>query len=141
MALIKMNVTVSSSVTNEGDPIPERTEESYVGYMKYTRDEGVLRLSYKSEDGGTRTETLIEPFGSVIRLQRRGAIESEMLFEVGVTHASLYKIPPFSFDAEVLAKRTECSLSPFGGTLTLEYFLKIGGAEKDCLMKITATPV
>ncbi len=141
MALIKMKISVCSSVINEGDPTPERTEESYVGYMKYTKDEGAIRMSYKSEEGGAKTETLIEFFGNVIRLQRRGAIESEMLFEVGVTHASLYKIPPFSFDAEVLAKRTECSLSPFGGTLTLEYFMKIGGAEKDCLMKITATPV
>lgn len=141
MALIKMKITVSSSVINEGDPIPERTEESYVGYMKHSNDEGALRLSYKSEENGVVTETLIEFFDSAIRLQRRGAIESDMLFEVGVTHASLYKIPPFSFDAEVSAKRTESSLSPFGGTLTLEYFMTIGGAKKDCLMKITAVPV
>ena len=141
MALIKMKITVCSSVINEGDPIPERSEESYEGYMKYSDRDGVERISYKSVQDGAKTETLIEPRAGTVRLLRKGAIESEMLFEPGKAHSSLYRIPPFSFDMTVKTNRADCSLSPFGGEVLLEYEMTVGGAKKDCFMKIKAIPV
>ncbi len=140
MALAKLKIHINSTVTNEGDKAPEITEQSAEGYMKYDRG-SVTRISYKSVSDGAKTETVIEPIGALIRLVRSGAIESEMLFEVGRVHASVYKIPPFAFDMTVKTSKIESSLSPFGGTLVLEYTMTVGGAKKDCLMKITAMPV
>ncbi len=139
MALTKIKIEIVSTVKNEGDPAPEHTKELFTGHMKYGA-EGVERIAYKSKEGGAEVQTQIEPRGRLIRLVRSGAIESDMLFEVGLTHASVYKIPPFSFDMSLTARRTECSLSPFGGTLILEYAMEIGGAKKECLMHITVTP-
>ena len=141
MALTKVKITVNSTVKNEDDPLPEYTSESYLGHIKHTEREGVVHVAYKSESEGAVTETRAEIFDDAVRLVRFGAIESNMLFEVGHEHTSVYKIPPFSFDMTLSTERIQNSLSPLGGTLTLKYVMTVGGAKKDCLMKISVTPV
>lgn len=141
MSLIKVKITVRSSVKNDAEPTSEQANEEHLGYMRYSEGEGVVRLSYKSVCDGACTETVIEPHGGALLLKRRGAIDSDMLFEVGKTHASLYKIPPYSFDMTLTARRVDCSLSPFGGSVELEYFMTVGGCEKECVMHIRAVPV
>lgn len=141
MSLIKVKITVRSTVINAGDPEAERSDESYIGYMRYSEGEGVIRLQYKHRADGASTETVIEPQGSALMLRRRGAIDSNMLFELGVSHHSLYKIPPYSFDMALTARRIDYDLTPLGGTVALDYHMNVGGCEKECSMRLTAVPV
>lgn len=142
MALIKVKLRIKSVINGTDEPTPEIAEEECFGVMRCAEDGGAERVSYKSTNGdGTKTESVIEFFDGAIRLLRHGAIESNMLFEVGVEHRSLYKIPPFSFDLTVNTSRIENSFSSLGGTLTLEYSMTVGGAERKCSMTVTAEPI
>ncbi len=135
--LKKVNILIKSAVTTDADPTPERTEERRGGYVKYTDGSGVSLLSYKSEsEGGIITTELFFEDGAV-RIVRRGAIESEMLIEVGKRHSSLYKIPPYAFDMSVTGESVRGGITPDGGELELAYSMSIGGVEKRCLMHIT----
>lgn len=135
--LKKVKIFIKSAVTTGKDPAPERSEEHTGGYIKYTDGGGVSLLSYKAEsEGGIVTTELFFEDGSV-RIVRRGAIESEMLLEVGKGHSSLYRIPPYSFDMSVIAESIRGGITPDGGELELAYSMSIGGAEKRCLMHIT----
>ncbi len=140
MSLSKVKIKISSQVKNEGDPIPERTEEEVLGIMRSDANEGALRISYKTASEGAATETAMELYGSSVRLIRSGAVESNILFEAGKSHASLYRIPPFSFDMSVKTTRLENNLAHRGGSLILEYEMKIGGAKKLCFMHLSVTP-
>ncbi len=139
MSLSKIEIKICSSIKNEGDPSPERTEEYASGIMRCNEDGSPARISYKSENENTLTETALEFYGTAIRLIRRGALESDMLFEPGVEHKSVYKIPPYEFDMSVTAKRTEISVNSEGGTVELEYSMEVGGAKKECVMELLFT--
>jgi uncharacterized beta-barrel protein YwiB (DUF1934 family) len=59
-----------------------------------------------------------------------------MCFREGESHSSIYRIPPYRFDCEVLAKRVDVELRPTDGKINLVYNMKIGGAEKSAIMRI-----
>lgn len=142
MALIKVKLRIKSVIKGADDPTPEITDEECLGVMRCAAGGAAERISYKiTGEDGNKTETAIELFDGAVRLLRHGAIESNMLFEVGVEHRSLYKIPPFSFDLTVNTSRIENSFSSLGGTLTLEYSMTVGGAERKCSMTVTAEPI
>ena len=141
MALAKINLTVKSTVKNEDDPIHELISENASGYMKYTAEEGVVHLAYKTATESGAVETRIEIYGRDVRLIRTGAIESNFLLSEGTEHFSVYKIPPFEFDLSVVARQIDNRLTIFGGTLTLSYEMCIGGAKKTCNMQLIAAPV
>ena len=61
---------------------------------------------------------------------------SELCFVEGETHHSVYTIPPYSFDAEVKAKRVRVSVNENEGLIDLVYNMTVGGAEKAARMKI-----
>ena len=63
-------------------------------------------------------------------------LESSFLFEEGAVHTSLYKVPPYTFDAEIRTRKIRSALSEQGGTLELIYNMKIGGAVRATRMKI-----
>ena len=93
-------------------------------------------LSYdeRAEDGSVVHCTVMEN-GSTVCVSRTGAVLADMIFEEGRTHASLYRIPPYSFDMQITAKRIRGELS-LGKDLILVYNMEIGGAKKACRMKI-----
>ena len=68
MALAKINLTVKSTVKNEDDPTPELISENASGYMKYTVEEGVVHLAYKTATESGAVETRIEIYGRDVRL-------------------------------------------------------------------------
>lgn len=136
--LAKVEIKIHSSVTLKDDPLPEITDETNLGYVKYTDKGEVLLLSYKSVTEGGAVTTEVYPVEGGIRLVRRGAIDSELVFCEGESHSSLYKLPPYTFDMTVKTKKLGISLTPFGGEIRISYLACIGGAEKTCEMRITA---
>ena len=142
MALIKVKLQIKSVIKGVDEPEPEITEEECVGVMKCAPDGKAERISYKavSEDGNA-SDSLIELFDGAVRLSRHGAIESTMLFEVGVKHESIYTVTPFSFDLSVEASRITQNLCSLGGELILDYLMNVGAAERSCSMKVRVTPI
>ena len=138
--LKKVKITVTSATRAEDEQTPERTVEKAEGYMKYDKS-GVSLVSFKtkSEGGEFTTEVFREEGG--VRLLRRGAITSEIIFEKGKAHTSLYRVPPLSFDLTVKTRALEFGITENGGTLTLVYSMDIGGAQRLAKMDITVKTV
>ena len=117
----------------------EKTESESCGFYHLFEDK--ILITYSDESEGVRIESEIEITSDTVIVERKGALESRLIFEEGKTHHSLYKIPPYSFDAAVTAKKIRNNLSREGGTLDLFYKMSIGGADKGARMKIWISPL
>ncbi len=116
----------------EGDA--ERNESTAEGYLHLT--DGCVFVTYTEMTDGGKIVSEVRSEGDLVKVIRRGAIESDMHFCEGVTHTSLYRVGPYAFDAEVTTKRIRRKLDCDGGKIELFYNMKIGGAEKSARMKI-----
>lgn len=116
------------------DGEPEITEAAYNGYFKVGDGEYILSYTERSEGGRIATDITVAK--DTVRVKRVGAVACDMYFEEKVTHRSVYGVSPYSFDAEVTAKRIRNLVNGDGGTAELVYLMRIGGAEKHVRMKI-----
>ena len=99
-------------------------------------EEASYLISYRESGEGGEVTSDIELSDGRVVVRRRGAISSELVFAEGMTHTSIYSVPPYKFDAEVKTRRIRTTLSDKGGSIDLFYNMKIGGAEKSARMKI-----
>jgi uncharacterized beta-barrel protein YwiB (DUF1934 family) len=136
---IKIEAMIENLDTS-GLPIgdTERTASEAEGFLRYS--DGEVLLTYCEENEGGRADSEIYCKDGVVKVVRQGAIESEMIFEEGVLHSSIYSLPPYKFDAAITAKRVRCDVGCDGGKIDLLYNMKIGGAEKTTRMKIWISP-
>ena len=113
---------------------PERTEERAEGYLMH--DGGVYTLTYSvsGEGGDVYSEIVVRD--SSVRVIRRGAVESDLLFKEGEEHTSLYSVPPYKFDVRLKTGRVRADLDCHGGRIDILYRMNIGGADKAVRMKI-----
>ncbi len=137
--IIEKRLTVASNIENldslgmpDGDP--EKTESVTACYLKIA--EGIYEISYREETDGAAVDTDIVIEEDKIRVVRRGAIESDMIFSEGKRHLSLYKVSPYSFDAEIFTRKIRRSTDEDTGRIDIFYTMKIGGADKNVRMKI-----
>ena len=136
MSVIKdKKFKVTSVIENEGDDASEKSESTVFGTLKISEDS--YGISYAESCEGVSTKTFITIKGAEVRVKRLGGVESDFLVTEGVTNASLYRIPPYAFDAEVRAKKISFDIKEDSGSLYILYLLKIGGAEKNVELKIT----
>ena len=117
---------------------PEISITSHSGFMKLSEC-GTL-INYNEEcEGGDRVFTEIEIFGeSRVRLTRRGAINSEIIFG-DEDYKTLYTVGGYTFDMTVETKKIRSNLTKDGGELQLIYKMTVGGAVRQARMKITAS--
>ena len=140
MAFIKeKKLKVSSVIENllpSGlvDGEPEKTEISPDGFLKISDGEYNITYSELTEGGKVVSDIIITD--KSVRVKRTGAIESDMLFVEGLTHKSLYGVPPYSFDTEIITKKIRNNMTRDGGRVDIFYNMKIGGAEKQVKMRI-----
>ena len=140
MAVIKEKKIIISSVIENllpsglSDGEPEKTDVSADGFLKISDGEYVISYVEKTDSGRVSSDIFITD-GSV-RVKRSGDIESDMLFSEGLSHKSVYTVPPYSFDAEVFTKRIRNSMTRDGGRVDIFYTMKIGGADKKVRMRI-----
>ena len=138
---VKINIEARiDNLDDAGLPMgdSERTHSCQDGFLRYS--DGEVTLTYAEENEGGRAESEIYVKDGCVKVTRHGNIESEMIFEEGVSHSSVYSLPPYRFDATVTALRIRCDLNPDGGKIDLLYNMKIGGAEKTTRMKIWISP-
>ena len=89
--------------------------------------EGALRLSYQESEltgmEGTTTVFHVEP--ERVTLLRMGNVSSEMGFEEGRRHMSLYSTPYGSMEVGILARKLRSTLDQNGGKLEINYDIEI----------------
>lgn len=96
--------------------------------------EGVLepagegwKLTYEESDltglQGVTTTFFVEP--RKITLTRKGPLQSEMVFQEGVFHESLYRMEFGTLMITVCANRVKFDITPEGGTIDLTYAIDI----------------
>ena len=95
------------------------------GTMTVT-EEGFL-LSYEETaltglDGTTTTFTVKD--GQVV-LTRTGKVNSQMVFQEGCRHTSLYETPFGALSVDIQTSRLRCSLTERGGLLDIRYSIAI----------------
>ena len=140
MAVIKEKKIKMSSVIENllpsglTDGEPEKTETAVDGFLKISDGEYAISYVEITESGRVAADIFITERS--VRVKRAGAIESDMLFEEGLSHSSVYAVPPYSFDAEIYTKRIRNEMTRDGGKLDIFYTMKIGGADKKVRMRI-----
>lgn len=137
--LKKVKLKIESVIDNLGpsglsEGEAEKSVSECLGSLRIA--DGRISLTYteKSEGGEVRSEIVC--LDGQVSVIRSGAIESELCFIEGKTHHSVYSVPPFKFDAQVMAKRVRVDVSEGEGHIDLLYNMTVGGAEKAVRMKI-----
>ena len=108
------------------DQEPEIIELVTEGVMEKL-DDG-WSLTYEESDltglAGVTTDFKIEP--QKVTLTRTGRLNSQMVFQVGVVHESLYQVEFGALMISVMASRVDWDLSQeSGGTVDLVYAIEI----------------
>ena len=86
----------------------ERTEST--AHVDIYEVGSVLTLSFSENSEGGKFDSLITVKGDEVTVRRTGSVESEFVFSENKSHKSLYKIPPYSFDAEIFTKKIRNNL-------------------------------
>ncbi len=107
------------------DQEPEVIELTTDGTMEFTH--GGWDISYEESEltglAGVTTTFRVEP-GKVI-LTRKGALNSQMVFEEGQVHDSLYQMPFGALMLSVKASFVYFDIVSDGGTIDLSYDISI----------------
>ena len=108
---------------------PEVIELTTMGTMEFV--DGGWDICYEETDltglAGVRTTFRVEP--GKVTLRRTGKLRSEMVFQEGVAHDSLYQMEFGALMLTVCAKQIEASLGNHGGTVDLVYSIEIEHGE------------
>lgn len=107
------------------DQEPDMIELVTEGILE--KDAAGWKLSYEESDltglEGVSTTFLVEP--DKVTLTRTGRLNSQMVFQEGVTHDSLYQVEFGALMIMVCANRVETDLSEAGGVIDLSYSIEI----------------
>ena len=89
--------------------------------------EGGLLLSYQETalTGLEGTTTTFEVRGPQVILSRTGSVNSQMVFEEGKQHTSLYKTPFGELAIDIQTSRLRHSLTEQGGLMDLRYSISV----------------
>ncbi len=107
------------------DQEPDEIELVTEGVLENYRDG--WKLSYDESDltglAGVHTTFFVEP--NRVTLKRTGKLNSEMVFQEGIPHDSLYQLEFGALMITVCATRVDFNLSEKGGTIDLLYSIEI----------------
>ena len=116
----------------------EELKSESMGFLRAAEEE--MLLTYTEGEGESKVFSQVLIRGESVNVNRRGATESSILLEVGKKQTSIYKVPPYSFDMEVEAKRIRNSMSLKGGRLDLFYLMTIGGQARKVRLTVDFEP-
>lgn len=104
---------------------PDATELVTEGLLQET-EEGLL-LSYEESalTGMEGTTTTFCVRGSQVLLTRSGAVNSQMIFEEGRQHTSLYETPFGDMSVDIGISRLRQELTPAGGEMEIHYSIAV----------------
>ena len=108
------------------DMEPDSMELMTEGTLART-GEGWLVLSYQESEltGLEGTTTTFEIRGPQVILTRTGGVNSQMVFEEGRQHTSLYETPFGELAVDIQTSRLRHSLTDRGGLMDLRYSISV----------------
>ena len=108
------------------DMEPDSIELMTEGALTPT-EEGGLILSYQesARTGMEGATTTFEVRGPQVILSRTGSVNSQMVFEEGKQHTSLYETPFGELAVDIQTSRLRHSLTEQGGLMDLRYSISV----------------
>lgn len=105
---------------------PEEIELVTAGVMERDGQGGCI-ISYQESEltGLEGTTTSFEVRGPQVILSRTGSVNSQMVFEEGKQHTSLYETPFGELAIDIQTSRLRHSLTERGGLLDLRYSISV----------------
>ena len=104
---------------------PDATELMTEGTMTLTADGMVLRYQETELTGMEGTTTTFEVKGPQVILTRSGAVNSQMIFEEGRRHTSLYETPYGELTVDIQTSSLRHTLSQRGGVMEIRYSIAV----------------
>ena len=108
------------------DMEPDSIELMTAGTLTLTGEGGMV-LSYQESEltGLEGTTTAFEIRGAQVILTRTGSVNSQMVFEEGRQHTSLYETPFGELAVDIQTSRLRHSLTERGGLMDLRYSISV----------------
>ncbi len=121
---------------------PETVKLVTKGTLEDRGEDGIV-LSYQESEAsgleGTLTTVLIEP--GRVTVQRTGSVNSQMIFEEGKQHLSIYHTPYGALEVGLRTRKAHISMDGRGGDVTIYYTLAIErGDEGSNMLHINVRP-
>lgn len=119
------NVIISIKGRQVNENGPDEMELVTEGRL-ICNDKGVL-VSYQETEltGLEGTTTLLRINGPVVTLLREGTVNSQMVFEEGRRHLSMYETPYGSMSVGISTRRVKNTIGETGGELEIDYAIEI----------------
>ena len=117
-------ISIKGMQKYEGTP-PDVVELVTAGRL--SRDGESYTLSYQESEltGLEGTTTTFEVRGPQVILSRTGSVNSQMVFEEGKQHTSLYETPFGELAIDIQTSRLRQSLTEQGGLMDLRYSISV----------------
>lgn len=105
---------------------PDEMELVTAGVLR-REGEGRYTISYQESEltGLEGTTTVVQVDGGRVTLLREGSINSQMVFEEGERHLSMYETPFGSLSIGIVTRRMRSTLGEAGGDLEIDYAIEI----------------
>ena len=104
---------------------PDATELMTEGTMEVTEDGMVLSYQATSLTGREGTTTTFEVTGPRVILTRSGTVNSQMVFEEGRQHTSLYETPFGELSVDIQTSCLRHNLTERGGLVEIKYSIAV----------------
>ena len=104
---------------------PDATELMTEGSMVLTGDGMVLTYEESQLTGMEGTTTTFEVKGSRVILTRTGKVNSQMVFEEGRQHTSLYETPFGELSVDIQTSVLKHNLTERGGVMEIKYSIAV----------------
>ena len=104
---------------------PDNTELMTEGTMTLLPDGLLLRYEESELTGMEGTTTTFELRGPQVRLIRTGKVNSQMVFEEGRQHTSLYETPYGELSVDIQTSRLLHNLTERGGLMEIKYSIAV----------------
>ena len=104
---------------------PDATELMTEGTMALTEDGMVLSYQETELTGMEGTTTTFEVKGPQVILTRTGTVNSQMVFEEGRQHTSLYETPFGELTVDIQTSTLKHNLTQRGGVMEIKYSIAV----------------
>lgn len=106
---------------------PENMDMITLGLMRC--EDGAYHLAYPESDmtgmKGTITTIQVDNGGKRVVLMRVGTYNSQMIFEEGQRHLSVYQTPYGDMAVGINTRNLDAKMDEHGGTIEIDYMLEI----------------
>ena len=104
---------------------PDSTELTTDGTMELTEDGMILSYEETELTGMAGTTTTFAVAGPRVVLTRSGSVNSQMVFEEGKQHTSLYETPFGELSIDIQTSRLLHNLTERGGLMEIKYSIAV----------------